>query len=81
MREITRRIVDLCVSRIRVKNAESAAILGYCVSLALGAVKNGDGTISYAGFYRGKSKAQAIAEQYVDDSIHTLQKERSPKKA
>lgn len=81
MRKITRRIVDLCGARIRVKNAESAAILGYCVSLALGAVKNGDGTISYAGFYGGKSKVQAIAEQYVDDAIQTLQQERSPKKA
>ena len=81
MREITRRIVDLCVVRIRVRNAESAAILGYCVSLALGAVKNGDGSISYAGFYRGKSKAQTLAEQYVDDAIQTLEKERAQKNA
>ena len=81
MREITREIVDLCVSRIRVKNAESAAILGYCVSLAIGAVKNGDGTISYAGLYGGKSKVQAIAEQYVDDAIQTLQREGATKKA
>ena len=44
------------MERFSVKNAESAAILGYCVSLALGAVKNGDGTISYAGFYGAKSK-------------------------
>ena len=81
MREITRRIVDLCVARIRVRNAESAEIMGYCVSLAMGAVKNGDGTISYAGFYRGKSKAQAIAGQYVDEAIQTMQKERAQKNA
>ena len=81
MREISKRITELCVARIRVKNAESAAILGYCVSLALGAVKNEDGTISYAGFYGAKSKAQTIAGQYVDDAIQTLQKERSQKKA
>ena len=38
MREISERITELCAERIRVKNAESAAILGYCVSLAMGAV-------------------------------------------
>lgn len=80
MREISKRITELCAARIRVKNAEGAAILGYCVCLAMGAVKNGDGSISYAGFYGAKSKAQAIAAQYVDDAINTLQKERSQKK-
>ena len=80
MREISNRITELCSSRICVKNAESAAILGYCVSLALGAVKNGDGSISYAGFYGAKSKAQTIAVQYVDYAINTLEKERSQKK-
>ena len=80
MREISKRITELCVSRICVKNAEMAAILGYCVSLALGAVKNGDGSISYAGFYGAKSKAQTIAEQYVDDAINSLTKERYQKK-
>ena len=80
MREISKRITELCSTRIRVKNAESAAILGYCVCLAMGAVKNGDGSISYAGFYGTKSKAQTIAEQYVNDAINTMQKERSPKK-
>ena len=79
MREISKRITELCAARVRVKNAELVAILGYCVSLALGAVKNGYGTISYAGFYGAKSKAQTIAEQYVDDAIHALQKERSKK--
>ena len=78
MREISERITELCAERIRVKNAESAAILGYCVSLAMGAVKNGDGSISYS--YGAKSKVQTIAEQYVDDAINTLQKERSQKK-
>ena len=81
MREISKRITELCAARVRVKNAELAAILGYCVSLALGAVKNGDGSISYAGFYGEKSKAQTIAEQYVDDAIDTLQKEMSKKKS
>lgn len=81
MREISIRIAELCAARIRVKNAESAAIMGYCVCLALGAVKNGDGTISYAGFYGRKNKAQAIAEQYVDDAIQTLQREGATKKA
>lgn len=81
MIEISKRITELCAERIRVKNAKSAAILGYCVYLAMGAVKNGDGSISHAGFYGAKSKAQAIAEQYVEDVIHTLQDERSPKKA
>ena len=81
MREISERITELCAERIRVKNAESAAILGYCVSLAMGAVKNGDGSISYSRFYGAKSKVQTIAEQYVDDAINTLQKERSPKKS
>ena len=81
MREISERITELCAERMRVKNAESAAILGYCVSLAMGAVKNGDGSISYSRFYYGaKSKVQTIAEQYVDDAINTLQKERSQKK-
>ena len=81
MREISIRITELCAARFRVKNAEGAAILGYCVSLALGAVKNGDGSISYAGFYGAKSKVQTIAEQYVDDAINTLQKEMSKKKS
>ena len=76
MREISKRITDFCVARIRVKNAERAAILGYCVCLAMGAVKNGDGSISYAGFYGAKSKAQTIAEQYVDDAINALPKKR-----
>lgn len=72
MRQLTQKIIEKCFDDIKITNKEDASIFGYCVKLAMGAIQNEDGSISYSGFFEHKNNAQWEAERYIDRAINEV---------
>lgn len=65
-------IIAKCYDEIKIKTRNDAAILGYCVKLAMAATLNKDGSISFPFMYFHKNNEQWQAEKIVDFVVREL---------
>lgn len=75
MNELKQKIIDKCYNNIKITNRNDAAILGYCVRLAMSATKNDDGSISYCRFFEHRNSDQWMAEHEIDRVIKEIENE------
>ena len=75
MNELQFKIIEKCYKNIKMTNRNDAAILGYCVRLAMSATKNDDGSISYCRFFEHRNGEQWMAEYEVDGAIKEIENE------